>query len=518
MRTSNSLDLPVLEPYPGTLPAIVKTRGGCLFDPHQDEWNLRELTFRVTLYFDRLRDLGDDFKAAFRSTLVWYAQNESLGHLRNMYCWARQLFEFKADTTGMPVVEISSVDLLNYKVHLGTDREWYMGMLSGFLKQWHRLGYAGITEDANVLLNQLRLKGSPIGVATATMDPVKGPFTALEFEALQHALNGAYGLNEVTLAEYVLCWLFMILGMRPTQYAALKVCDVVHVHEKDGSSTYSVRVPRAKTRDSDARGQFKDRLLIPQIGKLVVSYAAEVQSRFTALIEDSRQAPLFPDDRVESGLDDRAYHLQSCQVGDMLNNVFNKLNVVSERTGDRIKINPKRFRTTIGTRAAEEGHGELVIAELLDHSDTRYVGVYVRAMPAIVERIDRAIAVRMAPLAQAFAGRLIESASDASRNADPTSQIRAPGITGTFNAISSCGKHGFCGFLKPVACYTCNSFEPWLGGPHELVLEHLIAERERLMATGDVRIASINDRAILAVAEVIQLCATERAQRSAIHD
>ncbi|HEY2606133.1 MAG TPA: site-specific integrase, partial [Paraburkholderia sp.] len=65
--------------------------------------------------------------------------------------------------------------------------------------------------------------------------------------------------------------------------------------------------------------------------------------------------------------------------------------------------------------------------------------------------------------------------------------------------------------------YTCNSFEPWLDGPHEQVLEYLIVERERLIAAGDARIASINDRTILAVAEVIQLCEAARDERSAAH-
>ena len=44
-------------------------------------------------------------------------------------------------------------------------------------------------------------------------------------------------------------------------------------------------------------------------------------------------------------------------------------------------------------------------------------------MPAILERIDRAIALQMAPLAQAFAGVLIRDESQARRGNDPTSRI-----------------------------------------------------------------------------------------------
>ena len=72
--------------------------------------------------------------------------------------------------------------------------------------------------------------------------------------------------------------------------------------------------------------------------------------------------------------------------------------------------------------------------------------------------------------------------------------------------------NGFCGLAAPIACYTCKNFQPWLDGPHEAVLAHLLAKREQLLSTTDARIASVNDRTILAVAEVIRRCDEVRAQ------
>ncbi|WP_243397890.1 site-specific integrase [Herbaspirillum robiniae] len=488
-----------------------------MFDPREDVWELREATFEAKLRFASLPERGGQFDLAFRWTLIWYAQNQSLPHLRNMFYRAGHLFDFIAKTTNSPLADISSVHLLSYKSHLGADNEWCLGSVSGFLMRWRSLGYLGITRDAEALLSHLKLKGNPKGVSVATMDPLKGPLTTVELEALQKALNAAYAQHEVSMAEYVLCWLLMMLGQRPTQYAALKVRDVAVVHEKDGAVTYSLRMPRAKQRDSNARGEFKDRVLTPEIGKLVNEYARNVQIQFTGQLFDPMDAPLFPGGSANGAIAGYEYHQTSHQLGNVVNAVLRRLKVISERTGDHIHIGAKRFRQTVGTRAAEEGHGELVIAELLDHTDTQNVGVYVRSTPAIVERIDRAVAMQMAPLAQAFSGKLINGPTGASRRVDPASHIRAPEITGKFEAISSCGKHGFCGFLKPVACYTCNNFEPWMDGPHEQILEYLIAERERLMAAGDSRVASINDRSILAVAEVIQLCEAARADRNAAH-
>lgn len=495
-------------------PGVLRARGGSLFDPDEDVWVLRELAYEATLRFDKSSSLVDDFKSSFKLTLAWYAQNRSLRHTKNMFDGSQRLFRHKAESTGYPIAEIATIDILNFRAYLGAEREWYLSSLAGFLKKWHALGYPGINEDAYALLGQIRLKGNRKGVATATLDPVKGPLSVMETEALQLALNSAYGRGEVGLGEYTLCWLFMALGMRPTQYASLKVCDVVSLHKSDGATTYSIRMPRAKTRQASARAQFKDRVLAPEIGEFVVKYAAQVESRFVGIVDDPSRAPLFPRELIGRGFHADDYHSAAPNISHTLERTFNRLKVVSERTGKRIKINSNRFRTAIGTRAGEEGHGELVIAELLDHTDTQHVGVYVGATPAIIDRIDRAIAFKMGPMAQAFAGKLIRDSSKASRGVDPSSKIRAPAITGNFEPMSSCGAHGFCGFLKPIACYTCNSFEPWLDGPHEQVLDYLIADRERLMnTTGDSRIASVNDRTILAVAQVIQLCNVARSKR-----
>ncbi|KJK04647.1 hypothetical protein UB44_03275 [Burkholderiaceae bacterium 26] len=453
---------------------------------------------------------------AFKTVLLWYAENRAAQYVTSLFYRSKKLFLFKSSISGKPLSEITDVDLLNYKSNIGPDREWYLGTLSGFLEQWALLGLNGVTESALLLLTQLRLKGCPKGVAIATMDPTDGPLTALELEAIQAALNITYASNSVSLDDYVLCWLLMALGQRTKQYAALRVSDIRPVPAGDGSLTYVLRMPRAKTGSSDPRAEFKDRVLSPDLGPLVMKQAAQVKARFVGVLVDVEEAPMFPGKLVDEPIAGYEYHRTSDQLRDRIISTLSKLLVSSERTGDLVHIGPRRFRSTIGTRAAEEGYGELVIAELLDHSDTQNVGVYVRATPAIVERIDRALAMNVASMAQAFAGTLIDGPEEASRADDPSSRIRAPAITGNFAAISSCGKHGFCGFLKPIACYTCKSFEPWLDGPHEQVLEYLLAERERLFKV-DKRIACVNDRTIFAVAEVIQRCDTEHLVRQESH-
>jgi integrase len=501
----------------GNLPQYVRTRNGALFDPHTDRWAFRDSTKTLSLDFSRL-DVSPALLMSFKTTLVWYAENKSSHHLKNMYeRFAHFLKSIRVD--GREVAEISADDLLNYRALLQADQRWYVGNLSGFLKKWHSLNLQGVAADTIALLKQLRIRGNRKGEAVLTMDTENGPYTDIEFESIFSALDDSYESGKVDLGDYLLVWLFMALGQRPIQYAGLKLCDVVVGAGKDGALVYTLKIPRAKQRGQSLRSDFKDRVLIPQIGERLVQLREDVRGAFRSILPDPDQAPLFP---AKSSRKNEPpgfeYHRTAESLASTLEGVLNRLRVTSERTGSAIHITATRFRRTLGTRAAVEGHGELVIAELLDHTDTQNAGVYVQAVPAIVERIDRAMALHLAPLAQAFAGLIIEDESQASRVGDKSSRICDPRYDASMKPMGSCGKHGFCGLLAPIACYTCRSFQPWLDGPHEAVLEHLIGERERLLVGSDVRIASINDRTILAVAEVVRRCDEIRNGREVVED
>jgi hypothetical protein len=482
---------------------FARTKSGVRFDPSVDRWSYRDSVTNVSLDFNALRGVSDEFVASAKAVLTWYAENRSADHLENSF--KRLLHFVRATAQGQRVLTtVTAVDLINYKASLEDSNQWCLSALAGVLKKWHRLGYAGVDDDAVLLLKQLRLKGNAKGVAVLTMDPKKGPFSYIELEALQSALNGAFADGTVDTWEFVLAYLYMLLGQRNIQHAAMKVCDVRVVIKDGGGFAYSVMVPRAKQGSRDPRDELTERPLIEQFGEVLLDYAEGVKREFTTMLDDASQAPLFPSrfgSRWSKGYE---FHQTASQLGIALKVTLNGLEVMSERTGKKMNILPIRFRRTIGTRAAEEGYGPLVIAKLLDHADTQNVLVYSANSPAIIERIDRAMAVFMAPLAQAFAGVVADGRDGAH---DPSKRIIDLRIDRSGNPMGKCGQHSFCGFSAPIACYTCNSFVAWLDGPHEAVLQHLIHERERLLKVSDKRIASVNDRTILAVAAVIQKCA-----------
>ena len=336
------------------------------------------------------------------------------------------------------------------------------------------------------------------------MSPHDGPFTDLELESIQSAINNKYAKNEIAESDYLLIWLLMIYGSRPIQFALLKVSDIQVLKKQDDSNEYIILIPRVKNRKK-YRLEFKKRIIPPEIGKILFDYSERIKERFKAIFDNPQDIPLFPSTKQERP-GTLAFHQSSESLRTEIQKVIAKFNLRSERTGEKLHITPTRFRRTIGTRAASEGHGELIIAEILDHTDTQNAGVYVQATPEIIERIDKAIAMYMAPLAQAFAGVLIVDKSTADRLNDTTSDIIDPKSDISCKPMGKCGTYGFCGLLSPLACYTCNRFQAWVDGPHEKLLMRLIEERENLLKITDLRIASINDKTILAVAQVVQEC------------
>lgn len=497
------------------LPPAVRALSGVVFDPGANRWAFHDGLHSISVNFERLSECATyELIAAAKFPLIWYAENAQAITVVNLFQHLKQFLESVSAAQGQPVDIIDAPMLASFRAALTWETEWKLGCLSAFFKKWESLGAPGVTKAAVRLLKTLRLKGNRKGTAVLTMDPLVGPLTDIERSATQAALNDAFAAKTIALDDYLLAWLCLLLGQRNIQFAMLKVGDVSEITKVGGATEYVLRVPRVKQGAEGRREQFKERLITPSIGKMLIGYADSVRKHFA---EDDKftiapsQAPLFPQRKTTRAARPSFHHHTSPrEIGNRIKSVFGALQVFSERTGEPIKITSKRLRHTVATAAAREGHGELIIAELLDHTDTQNVGIYVKATPEIIERIDRAVALRMAPLAHAFAGVIIGSESAAIRGHDPTSRIVDPRFDETMKPMGNCGREGSCGFLAPIACYTCRNFQAWVDGPHEAVLEYLLIERKRLSAEVDARIATVNDRTILAVAEVVQLARERR--------
>lgn len=495
------------------LPVSARTRSGVLFRPGADIWKFRDGVTGVNLNFEQANQyMTDELVYGLKQTLIWLLQNKASGTAVSVYSTFLHFIRSIECSTESPLAEIKSSDLINYRARLSKRQVNRLRTLATLLRKWWELDLLGVNEEAIKLLGDLRLKASPTGESVRTMCPFSGPLSQLEDESFQYSLNAAFAKGQLKEDEFFSIWITRALGQRPCQSAAMKVCDLFAETHADQSVEYTIQVPRAKQRDRiHPRASFKVRPLIPQIGEPLFDYVRRVAERFTGTLNDVQMAPMFPRENPD-GSAGYEYHRTGNEMSRLITGAIAKIDAFSERTGKKLHVFPTRLRRTVGTRAAQEGHSELVIAEVLDHSNIASAAYYVEAVPEIAIRIDQAMAKTLAPIAKAFQGIVPDRVE--AKSIVGESKIIDLRIDRSGKSMGACGSNRSCSFNAPIACYTCRSFRPWLDGPHQAVLDHMLNRREHQLAQSDARIASVNDRTILAIAEVIAMCSDRLDGRS----
>ncbi|MFA6902893.1 MAG: site-specific integrase [Gallionellaceae bacterium] len=487
------------------LPRTARTRSGIKFSPNATKISFRDGNTRICINFKLLPDLCPQLELGLRKTILWYFENRAPRTANSGFTRFLTLARFLASDRREPIQHIGTLDILAFKMS-SKKAEHILASIRGFLIKWCALSSPGIDQEVAYFLRSIKIRQHPVGVAVATLDSNIGPLTDFEFEAIQSALNNAYAHNQIKTENLLQCYLLMSLGIRPVQLASLKCGDLIEPQTPDGD--YMLKVPRAKQHGQLARDEFKLRRLTCQIGDPLSTYVASIRAEFSNRIEDTNHAPMFPQRKQVKNANEPGfkYHAVASTLSGRFRNLFISLQVPSDRLEIPISMTPIRFRRTFATRAAEEGWPLLVLAELMDHSNTKHVKVYAGLTTRIRAKFSRKIALEMAPLAMAFSGRIINSEGEATRPGS-SSRIIDLRINKSGASMGSCGSHAHCGFARPYSCYGgCYDFEPWLDGPHEAVLDYMLARRKYLVDTTDPKIASINDRSILGCAQVILRC------------
>lgn len=478
--------------------STARSRQGVDFDPRLAVWNFRSGVDQLQIDFELLRGAQEPLSGSIRSLLLWYVENKSASLANNTFQRILHFLRWRQSVNADGIGEIGAADLLGYRSSLNDWEQWYLTLLAGAFRKLEALGYAGVSKEASDLLRKLKLRGNRKGEAVRTACPISGPLTDIEFTGVVTALTAAREAKQLSSEQFLMGWLCIGLGLRTIQIASLKVCDLVPA--RDGQPAV-LRVPRAKQRSQLHRSEFKERPLVPAFAAAFLQHIHDIGQRLGPA-ECPDGAPMFPNIGEATWSPGFEWHATSNEIYRRARAGLESMEVRSERTGLPLRLNPTRFRRTLGTRAAAEGRGKMVIAEMLDHSDLQNVDVYTEARPDIVDRLSEMMASAMAPLARAFAGEIGDSEAGVEapggRIADPRFGSRKP--------LGSCGSSGVCRLLAPAGCYTCPSFRAWRDGPHQAVLDLLLEERARLERTTDQRIAAVNDRTILAVSEVISLC------------
>lgn len=488
---------------------------GFEFNYLSDRWTLnRDVTVLVDFLDSFVQPLRDDII----ETLVFYAETASANHTSNI----AKTLNFYQKLTGEN--NLTEKGFASFKNKI-PKKDWYrVSILRGMIRQMRYLGLDKHIDDAVFkLTDQWSLGGNDKGVAVLTLDPETGPFSDLEFQAIGLHAAHRYAEGALRTDEYACLSMFKASGRRPVQIASIKCKDFSYSTEYTGSPTYVVLIPRAKVRGGKFRSILKPYALVNSVAQVVELHIKEQTAKVEAALgrkmtlEEKGELPLFidvgttveiqsiPPNSLMDYLKSELPHIKTSNLTSKLNSAVKKLKVISERTGEPLKSTSYRFRYTLGSRAAREGASILTIANLLDHSDTQNVKVYVANAPEHAVHISKIMNQPLARYASAFAGKLVEDEAEA--NTENAGAARIP-CREKDCEVGSCGSSSFCQDYAPIACYLCPKFRPWAHAPHHLILEWLVEERDRLKVdtNGDMQIVAINDNAILAVCQVIQLC------------
>lgn len=488
-----------------TLPERVFTRSKTSLDPRSDLWEWSDGPFIGRIDFALLGSEGASYKASLKAALLPYVPGHSSSHIENLFNAFTHFLSSSPERGALPIDEVA---IANYAAGLAKHEKYRLGTLNGLLQKWVDLQLPGVTPGCATYLREHRKTGNTKGDAVRTRDPVKGPFSEDEYTALYSAVNAAYGKGELPLWTLLLARLLLACGGRISQYASLKLCDFV-------TQSSVLKLPQVKTGLEHARASFLDFDISAQTSQLIASYRDALleggAAENSAFFPTSLVMPRGPQKQIRSDDDLYIGHCTPHTLSQWFIQLMSDIAPTTERLDYApMPVVPQRFRYTFGTRMAEEGASQMVIAERLGHVDLQQVQCYVSASPKIVENYDRALSKFLAPLARAFKGQVVEDEAHSTHKGAPGSRIHD--FRATTEGLGSCaGKGSGCGFNKPVACYSCFRFEPWLDAPHEKVLGRLEAERQRW--SDDDRMAAVNDEPIKAVREVIALCAQIWEQR-----
>lgn len=540
----------------GSVPSVRKSedtiytsKAGLEFSLNSDKWKLSE---HVTIYVVKLgMAFSEELHTGLIKTLALYASDRSADTVRASVDALMHFARWMGPRC--PISHWNVKDLQNYLTALISEfgHAAILADIRPLIKRWHKLRHEGVGSEVIEFLMKTRLKEPESGRAVRTGDPKTGPLDPVELHTLSRDLAFAFEKDRLDIAHFSLCIFHISTGRRPVQSSHLKCKDLDESRRTEaGVKQLLVHIPRVKN-GGVFRSSFRCIDFAPALfsilrlqqrstsqifEKLLERYGWKLEERDLSFL--SEELPLYPYwFRVEESLTELVllahsgsaglalinlrtvcagsrWHLPGLGVTKMLQNATKIAGTTNVRTGEPLSMSAYRFRYTKGTELAREGLGRDIIAWLLDHSRLDCVGVYQDNLPehAIPANAAMALSPIMGELAQLFRGEVVDTEEAAIGGDDP----RNSRIHFKSTPAASCSTKKQCGLGEeriPYCCYDgCESFQPWLEGPHLEVLEEILIERRRRQLTlgSDHRITRNADSLIVSVINVIQSCEARR--------
>lgn len=213
--------------------------------------------------------------------------------------------------------------------------------------------------------------------------------------------------------------------------------------------------------------------------------------------------------QIDELLDGKAFH--TADIGENIKGSLLNCCVFairSERTGELLRLYPKRFRHTRATHLALSGAtiGELMNA--LDHSNTKAAIVYVNNLPTRAIQIGKKVEATLGVLAKRF-DRTQAFISNPEKIIKHYTKHKA-------EDIGNCGRETFCEEDYPRACYLCELFIPNPLGNHKAVYKSVQKDLERAMEYGSEQM--IENYRVLQIAILERMFLANQVLREMLHE
>ncbi|OTP65929.1 site-specific integrase [Caballeronia sordidicola] len=382
------------------------------------------------------------------------------------------------------------------------------------LRSWYiwcseTLGCLGFDEEFALELDDIRVPARPSRMAVELEDDECGPLWDTEVTILRRALLEDDSMLRLHVMQRAAVVLSLAYGRNPSNFCLLREEDLRNILEGfNVPEQWTLAVPRIKKTGISARQAFIEE-----------GVSDELADHLHALISVNKSIdcgvcprPLFMRSEVDhwrqsTGVGEYGYHITVEQFRALIKQFAVRMNLVSPRTERALRITPRRLRYTFATTMVELGVSRKVLASMLDHSDTQHVQVYYSLKGKRLTKIlDRAAALKIAPLMKLFRGTLVPSAESAVNGSNPEKSVRFVGDISAVPPveIGACGQDRLCALDPPFSCYRCPKFQPYVEADHQAVLNELLASREYRQTKYGLRVSIQLDDVIYAIAQVVR--------------
>lgn len=346
---------------------------------------------------------------------------------------------------------------------------------------------------------------------------------------------------------------------RPSQLASLKFIDLKSGESKSIKelSENEIHFPAAKERDagSDFRdGKFEAHPIADHLWNILTILRQEIRIKFEQVLgvnlseTEVNSLPIFTNTRrikkaaallrdklnlnPSEHIGDELFHLTATQLGRVVSfeqnlevcardylTGKNSVLPISKRTNKPITLNIQRLRHTRARQLARQGVPKVILSYWLGHNDDTAVDAYYDDPAEDARRFDEIMGKGLAPIAQAFHGKIITTDAEATHPNDPSKRLEFAADE-RLEYVGRCGKFSFCATTSiPIPCYRCKNFEPIADAPHEEVLNALRyrqTQEHALIKPGSLRNLLIPidlSEDIRAVERCIELCKIKRGEK-----